>query len=170
MTASKKLLDSSSIIKMNNQTIKELRAIAKERGLKGYYKLRKADLITLLETPQRPPRRPGQKKALGKVTMLSKPEEMDSFELKEMAKSLSVVKSKLNEWYDWLVDYVPKSIKEPVSSAFSKVKSKVMRLYEGAKKTLKGEVEEEAKKEHNEQDHAEGPVEHKQASKDAGFS
>jgi len=163
MTASKKLLDSSSIIKMNNQTIKELRAIAKERGLKGYYKLRKADLITLLETPQRPPRRPGQKKALGKVTMLPKPEEMDSFELNEMTKSRSVVKSKLNEWYDWLVGYVPKSIKEPVSSAFSKVKSKVMRLYEGAKKTLKGEVEEEAKKEHNEQDHAEGPVEHKQA-------
>ena len=94
---------------MNNQTIKELRAIAKERGLKGYYKLRKAELVTLLETPQRPPRRPGQKKALDKVTILPKPEEMDSFELKEMTKSRSVVKSKLNEWYDWLVGYVPKS-------------------------------------------------------------
>ena len=45
MTASKKLFDSTSIIKMNNQTIRELRAIAKERGLRGYYKLRKDELV-----------------------------------------------------------------------------------------------------------------------------
>ena len=40
---------------MNNQTIRELRAIAKERGLRGYSKLRKAELVSLLETsPMRP--------------------------------------------------------------------------------------------------------------------
>ena len=32
-----------------------------------------------------------------------------------------------------------------------------------AKKTLKGEVEEQAEKEHDEEDHAEGPVEHERA-------
>jgi len=62
MTASKKNLNSNFIIKMNNHTIRELRAIAKERGLRGYYKLKKAELVNLLETPQRPPRRGGQKK------------------------------------------------------------------------------------------------------------
>ena len=34
---------------MNNNTVKQLKAIAKERGIKGYYKLRKAKLINALE-------------------------------------------------------------------------------------------------------------------------
>ena len=34
---------------MNNNTVKQLKAIAKERGIKGHYKLRKADLINALE-------------------------------------------------------------------------------------------------------------------------
>ena len=34
---------------MENQTIVQLKAIAKERGIKGYYKLRKAELIHALE-------------------------------------------------------------------------------------------------------------------------
>ena len=164
MTASKKLFDSTSIIKMNNQTIRELRAIAKERGLRGYYKLRKDELVSLLETPIRPPRRPGQKKSLGKVILLPKPDAMDIFERQEMVKNRSVVKSKLNEWYNWLVGYVPKSIKEPVSNAFSKVKSGIIGLYNTTRKTLVGQVEEEAEKEHVDE-HVEGvePVEHVQA-------
>ena len=34
---------------MENHTIVKLKAIAKERGIKGYYKLRKAELIHALE-------------------------------------------------------------------------------------------------------------------------
>ena len=34
---------------MNNNTVKQLKAIAKERGIKGYYKLGKAELINALE-------------------------------------------------------------------------------------------------------------------------
>ena len=34
---------------MENQTIVQLKAIEKERGIKGYYKLRKAELINALE-------------------------------------------------------------------------------------------------------------------------
>ena len=34
---------------MENHTIVQLKAIAKERGIKGYYKLRKAELIHVLE-------------------------------------------------------------------------------------------------------------------------
>ena len=36
-------------MKMNNHTIIQLNAIAKERGIRGYYKLRKAELIYALE-------------------------------------------------------------------------------------------------------------------------
>ena len=35
---------------MNNHTVVQLKAIAKERGIRGYYKLRKAELIHALET------------------------------------------------------------------------------------------------------------------------
>ena len=34
---------------MNNNTVKQLKAIAKERSIKGYHKLRKAELINALE-------------------------------------------------------------------------------------------------------------------------
>ena len=34
---------------MNNNTVKQLKAIAKERGIRGYYKLRKAELISVFE-------------------------------------------------------------------------------------------------------------------------
>ena len=34
---------------MENHTVVQLKAIAKERGIRGYYKLRKAELIRALE-------------------------------------------------------------------------------------------------------------------------
>ena len=37
---------------MNNKTVKQLKAIAKERGIRGYYKLRKAELINALKAPR----------------------------------------------------------------------------------------------------------------------
>ena len=169
MTTLNKFSNSSSMIKMNNLTVRELRAIAKERGLHGFYKLLKTELVSLLDTPVRPPRRPGQKKAFGKVTLLPKPEDIDIFEQQEMQKNRSVVKTKLNEWYNWLADYVPKPIREPVSNAFSKVKNHIMGLYNGVKEkfVLKDEVEEQAKDElEAEEQVGEGDitlVEHEQA-------
>ena len=47
---------------------------------------------------------------------------MDEFEKEEMKKSRPVVKDKLNESYDWLVDHVPKPIKNAVSKKKFKVK------------------------------------------------
>ena len=37
---------------MENHTIVQLKAIAKERGIRGYYKHRKAELINALEAPR----------------------------------------------------------------------------------------------------------------------
>ena len=152
---------------MNNQTVNELRALAKERGLRGYYKLKKADLISLLEDrPKRPVRRSGERRPLRQVIVLPTPEAMDNFERKEMSKKRSVVKKKLNEWYDWLVNYVPQHVKEPVANAFSRMKSSILETYNGVKKNLglKDEVEKIADQKH-EEEAAEDltPVEHEQA-------
>ena len=38
-----------SSLKMNNITVNELKAIAKKRGIEGYYKLRKAELMHKLK-------------------------------------------------------------------------------------------------------------------------
>ena len=61
---------------------------------------------------------------------------MDEFEKEEMKKGRSLVKNKLNEWYDWLVDHVPKPIK-----IFLELKKSIIRLYDGVKKTLNGQSE-----------------------------
>ena len=66
---------------------------------------------------------------------------MDEFEKEEMKKSRPVVKNKLNEWYDWMIDYVPKPIKNVVSKAFSRVKNSILGLYDDSGKTLKDIVE-----------------------------
>ena len=57
------------------------------------------------------------------------PQEMDIFEQQEMSKSRPQVKGKLNKWYDWLINHVPKPIKDGASKASKTFKDKVMGLY-----------------------------------------
>ena len=45
-----------------------------------------------------------------------------------MSKSRPQVKSKLDKWYDWLINHVPKPIKDGASRAFKTFKDKVMAL------------------------------------------
>ena len=124
--------------------------------------------------PAPPPRASGKERRRAfSVKIVSSPEEMDEFEKEEMKKSRLVVKSRLNEWYDWLVDCVPKPIKNAISKAFSRVKNSILGLYDGAKKTLKGDVKAEAEKENQEEEEEEEedvdltPHEHKRALKGA---
>ena len=54
---------------------------------------------------------------------------MDIFEQQEMSKSRLQVKRKLNDRYDWLINHVPKPIKDGASKAFKTFKDKIMGLY-----------------------------------------
>ena len=153
---------------MNTKTVRELRSIAKDKGLHGYYKLKKADLVTLLleqlseEMQASPPRASGKEKSRAlSVKIISSPQEIDEFEKEELKKSRPVVKHRLNEWYDWLVDYVPKSIDNAFSKAFSRAENSILGMYDGAKKTLKDITEKEADEEQQqEKDNDLAPHEH----------
>ena len=72
------------------------------------------------------------------------PQEMNIFEQQEMSKSQPQVTSKLNDWYDWLVNHVPKTIKDGASRAFKTLKDRIMGLYNrvtGNQAQLKGSQE-----------------------------
>ena len=120
----------------------ELKSLARERRLRNYSRMRKAELVALLQNnpppaPQtRPPRttrppppaqtwEPIDDRRLREPS----PQEMDTFEQQEMSKSQPQVKGKLNKWYDWLINHVPKPIKDGASKAFETFKDKVMGLY-----------------------------------------
>ena len=120
--------------------VAELEAREREHGLRGYSRLRKAELIALLQNnPPPPPQaiavqvqsvrfRPDRAPAPPRPRQPS-PQEMDIFEQWEMSKSRPQVMSKLNDWYDWLVNHVPKTIKDGASRAFKTFKDKIMGLY-----------------------------------------
>ena len=127
--------------------VPELKSLARDRGLRHYYRLRKAELVALLQN--NPP--PGQSRASAAPTPHTRPppplqmstwepiddrrprkpspQEMDIFEQREISKSRPQVNTKLNKWYDWLINHVPKPIKDGASKAFKTFKDKVMGLY-----------------------------------------
>ena len=117
------------IIKMNTKTIRELRSIDKDKDLHGYYRLKKADLVALLEqsseeTPTPPPRNKSKEgRRAFPVKIIPSPQEMDEFEKEEMKKSRPVEESGLSRLHKWLDDYVPKPIKKAVDKFFSRAKT-----------------------------------------------
>ena len=112
---------------MNTKTIRELRSIAKGKGLCGFYKLQKADLLALLlevsaeKMPTPAPRsKEKERRSVLPVKIIPNPQEMDEFEKEEMKKSRPVVESRLSRLHKWLDDYVPKPIQKAVDEAFIK--------------------------------------------------
>ena len=109
--------------------------------------MRKAELVALLQNspppgqsrastspaPHTRPAPPLQMSTWGPIDdrrpRKPSPQEMDIFEQQEMSKSQPQVKGKLNKWYNWLINHVPKPIKDGASKAFKTFKDKVIGLY-----------------------------------------
>ena len=124
----------------------ELKSLARERRLRNCCRMRKAELVALLQNnpppaprtrpprPTRPPPPPPPTQTWEPIDdrrpRKPSPQEMDIFEQQEMSKSRPQVKGKLNKWYDWLINHVPKPIKDGASRAFKTFKDKVMGLYD----------------------------------------
>ena len=133
--------------------VMELKALARDRELRNCSRMRKAVLVALLQnnpppgqscagvapTPHTRPPHPNRSPPLPPTQTwepiddrrLRKPtqQEMDILEQQEMSKSQLQVKSKLNKWYDWLINHVHKPIKNGESKAFKTFKDKIMGLY-----------------------------------------
>ena len=82
-----KKISPEPIIKMNIKTVRELRSITKDKGLRGNYKLKKDDLFALLleqlaeEMPTAPLRaRKKERRPALPVKIITSPQEMDEFE------------------------------------------------------------------------------------------
>ena len=107
---------------LQDQTVVELKVLARERGLKRYSKLKKADLIQLLNIPASlrdedvppiglpDPVQPVQAPFPKTKTPLSKPLE------------------KLKQFGEWLFSYIPPKPKV-LDTTFNALKQKVMSLY-----------------------------------------
>ena len=117
----------------------ELKSLARDPRLRGHSRMRKTELVALLQNNPLP----GQSRASTSPTTPTqtwepiddkrprKPsqQEVDIFEQQETSKSRLQVKGKLNKWYDWLINHVPKPIKDGASKAFKTFKDKIMGLY-----------------------------------------
>ena len=161
---------------MNTKSLRELRSIAKDKGLRGFYKLKKDDLLALLleqsseEMSTPAPRGKGkERRPVLPIKIILSPQEMDEFEKEEMKKSRPVVKSRLGKLHKWLDDHISIPIKNAVDEAFLRLKNSILRLFDRAKKTLKDIVKKEAEEE--QQQEKEGvdltPHEHGRALKGA---
>ena len=110
--------------------VTELKALARDRGLRNYSRMRKTELVALLQNnPPPAPQMSTWEPIDDRRPRKPSPQEMDIFEQQEMSKSRPQVKSKLNKWYDWLINHVPKPIKDGASRAFKTFKDKIMELY-----------------------------------------
>ena len=121
---------------MENFKVKDLKALAKERGIKGYYKLRKAELIQAL-TPVSDPSQPqnimDQPIPEIDIPILepSKPANTSKVsQLKNLASNAAKpVKREINKFADWIISKVPEPIKKTVNERVNSLKERVNRIF-----------------------------------------
>ena len=127
-----------SSLKMDNITVIKLKTLAKQRGIKGYYKLRKAELIQKLEThsdaneqvliPELEiPRKPTR--SVNTSAILDDPVLDDKTPILQPSPSL-IAKSiqKIKDFGKWLLDYKPQKPKV-VDAALESFKNLIKNLY-----------------------------------------
>ena len=119
--------------KMN---VKELKALAKERGIKRYYRLRKAELIESLDTETPPTDAPAtiidepvtimdepvpeiNKPVLSPAKMKNKSRVSSLVGLAK--KQADLVNKAIKKFADWLINYIPEPIQRTVNTRVEKL-------------------------------------------------
>ena len=127
-----------SSLKMNNITVIELKAIEKQHGIEGYYKLRKAELIHKLEALLEVNEQvliPGLElprnttRSVNTSAILDQPILDDNTPLlKPTQKFIAKSKQKIKDCWNWLLDYIPPKPKI-VDEALKFLKNQIKKLY-----------------------------------------
>ena len=127
---------------MENFKVKDLKALAKEKGIKGYYRMRKAELIQALNQvsnhsqPKDPPiplniidqSIPEIDIPILKPSKPANPSKVS--QLKNLAlEAAKPVKREINKFADWLISQVPEPIKKTVDKRVNSLKEKVNRIF-----------------------------------------
>ena len=134
---------------MDSLNIKQLKKLAREQGIKGYYKMRKAELIKAL-SPEEDLidlgkdagniRQPTSNKSLLNVIDQPIPEinipilrptnPFKVSQLKNLAsKAAKPVKREINKFADWIISQVPEPIKKTVNKRVDSLKETVNRIF-----------------------------------------
>ena len=150
---------------IRDMNVKELKALAKERGIKRYYWLRKAELIESLETETPPTDAP-----VPEIMDEPETEIMDEPETEIMdepvpeikkpvlsptkmenisrvsslvglaKKQADLVNKAIKKFADWLINYIPEPIRRTVNTRVEKLKKEIKEILENKKKLSQQEV------------------------------
>ena len=123
--------------------VKELKALAKEQGIKRYYRLRKAELIEILGK-QAPPKIMEEPVPEINKPVLSPTEMENRSRVSSLAglakKQADSVKKAINEFADWIINLVPEPIRRTVNTGVENLKKKIKEIFENKKKLPPQEV------------------------------
>ena len=121
---------------MENFKVKDLKALAKERGIKGYYKMRKAELIQALTPVGDPPQLQNiMDQPIPEIDIPilepSKPANTSKVsQLKNLASNAAKqVKREINKFADWIISKVPEPIKKTVNERVNSLKERVNSIF-----------------------------------------
>ena len=128
--------------------VKELKALAKERGIKGYYRLRKAELIRTLGIQAPPTNAPTaimdepvpeiNKPVLSPTNMENRSRVSSLAGLAK--KQVDSVNKAINKFADWIINLVPEPIRRTVNTGVENLKKKIKEIFENKKKLPSQEV------------------------------
>ena len=113
---------------MEKQSVKELKALAREKGIKGYYRMRKAELIDVLEEESEIFYSANDQSIPEVDIPIPAPSRVT--QIKNLASNVAApVKSVIKRFTGWLLNYIPEPIKSAVNERVENLKERVNSIF-----------------------------------------